>query len=216
MREVFDVLWDALSLNPALFQLVGADPWAKLWPAIGVALLAALSTMAGHVAILKLNHISGLRLLGAVTFSAIAMVLLQTSQLAVTWLVASISLQRPLLLLPLVVVGLYSTAPLTLNFLTAIPHFGMMLGRVWQAWSYLIVVVGVAYTFHLGFWWALGFTLVGWVVMQLLSRLLRHPLDWLGSRAWTLATGRPTMVTSRDILSGAPIVPVVQRTEDQR
>ena len=30
------------------------------------------------------------------------------------------------------------------------------------------------------------------------------------------ATGRPTMVTAQDILSGAPIVPVYRRTEVHR
>ena len=55
---------------------------------------------------------------------------------------------------------------------------------------------------------ALGITLGGWTVMQMVSRLLRAPATWLGSKLWTLATGRPTMVTARDILAGTPLIPV--------
>ena len=51
-------------------------------------------------------------------------------------------------------------------------------------------------------------TLAGWLVMQLLSRLAQRPLTWMASRLWSLATGRPTMVTARDILAGTPITPV--------
>lgn len=216
MTEVWQVLKGVLGLDRALFASVYADPGALLVPAIVIALLAAASTMLGHVAILKLNRIGGLRLLSALVLSAVVVAALQIVQVAVTWTVASVVLREPLPLLPLLIVGLFSTAPLALNFLTAIPHFGLLFGRLWQAWSYLIVVVGVAYAFHLGFWWALGFTLAGWVAMQLLSRLMHRPLNWLGSRIWTLATGRPTMVTAQDILSGAPIVPVYRRTEVHR
>ena len=216
MAEVWLVLKRVLGLDPALFASVYTDPGALLVPALVIALVAAASTMLGHVAILKLNHIGGLRLLSALVLSAVVMAVLQVVEVAVTWVVASVVLREPLPLLPLLIVGLFSTAPLALNFLTAIPHFGLMLGRVWQAWSYLIVVVGVAHAFQLKFWGALGFTLAGWVAMQLLARLMHRPLNWVGSRIWTLATGRPTMVTAQDILSGAPIVPVVQRTEGHR
>ena len=91
---------------------------------------------------------------------------------------------------------------------TAMPHAGLFIGRVLEAWQYLVLVVGVSATFGVTLATALGITLVGWVVMQMVSRLLRVPATWLGSRLWTLATGRPTMVTARDILAGTPLMPV--------
>ncbi|NHB86044.1 hypothetical protein G7085_20015 [Tessaracoccus sp. HDW20] len=53
----------------------------------------------------------------------------------------------------------------------------MLFGRVLGAWSYLVMVVGVAYAFNLRFLWALGFTLTGWLLVQLASRLLQRPLN---------------------------------------
>ena len=108
----------------------------------------------------------------------------------------------------LVVVALLSTAPLVFNFVTAMPHFGLAFGRVFEAWSYLLVLVGVSHAFGVSITWAFGFTLAGWLVIQVISRVGQRPFSWVSSHLWTLATGRATMVTSRDILSGTPLIPV--------
>lgn len=208
MLDVLRTLGAALGLDAGLF---GDFTTALLWSSLGVALIAGASTMLGHVAILLLNRISGLRLVTSLLLSALTLVALYTTQAAVTWGVATLALRRPLPLVPLVAVALAALAPLAFNFITALPHLGLGIGRLLQAWSYLILWLGVSVTFGLGWFWALVFTIVGWLVMQLLSRLLHRPLDWLYSRLWTLATGRPTMVTSQDILSGMPIIPVVVR-----
>lgn len=206
MLDVLRTLGAALGLDPGLFRDYSK---ATLWAALGVAVIAGASTMLGHVAILLLNKIAGLRLATSLLLSALTLVFLYTSQAAVIWVLATAVLRRPLPLVPLVAVALVALAPLAFNFITALPHLGLGIGRVLQAWSYLILWLGVSVTFGLGWAWSLGFTIVGWVIMQLLSRLLHRPLDWLYSRLWTLATGRPTMVTSQDILSGMPIIPVV-------
>lgn len=208
MVDVWDALTAALRLDPALFARISEDPWPMLWPAIGVAVIASISTMLGHVAVFLLNHIGGWRLATSLALSTIWLASLHIIQVAVTWAVASLVLQRPQPLLALIVVGLLSTAPLSFSFVTAMPHFGLMIGRLLQVWSYLVIVVGVSATFRLGIVWSIGLTVVGWVVMQTLSRLLQRPLGWVSSRVWTLATGRPTMVTSRDILAGTPIIPI--------
>lgn len=195
-----------MRLDAGLFSDLGPT---TVWAAVGVALLAGISTLLGHLAILMLNKISGLRLLTSVLLSALGLAFLYSTQAAVTWAVATVALRRPLPLVPLVLVALVATAPLVFNFITALPHLGLGIGRLLQAWSYLVLWVGVSATFAVGWLWALVFTIVGWVVMQLLSRGLQRPLNWATSRLWTLATGRPTMMTSRDILAGMPMIPVV-------
>ena len=52
------MLWAALGFDPGLFLRVDDAPMTLLWPALGVALLAAASTMLGHIAILLLNKIN--------------------------------------------------------------------------------------------------------------------------------------------------------------
>jgi len=205
MLDVLHTLWAALGLDVGLFTGLGR---ATIAPAVGVAVLAGASTVLGHVAILMLNRIAGFRLVASVLLSALSLAVLYSSQAAITWAVATAVLRRPLPLLPLLLVALLALAPLVFNFVTALPHFGLGIGRLLQMWSYLIMWLGVGTTFRLEWQWALGVTIVGWVVMQLVSRLLDRPITWVYSRAWRLATGRPVMVTSRDVLAGMPIIPV--------
>ena len=202
MADVLAALLAALTLDEAAMSAAGT------WDALGVAVLASLSTMLGHSAVLALNRIRGLRLLSTLVLNAVVLSFLRILQAAITWTVAGIVLGHPVPLLDLVIVALLSLAPQVFGVVTAMPHAGLFVGRVLEGWQYLVLVVGVSATFGVTLATALGITLVGWVVMQMVSRLLRVPATWLGSRLWTLATGRPTMVTARDILAGTPLMPV--------
>lgn len=202
MVDVLDALVAALTLNKSGIAAAGT------WAAVGVAVLASLSTMLGHSAVLLLNRIGGLRLLSTLALNAAVLSFLRIMQAGITWAVTSLVLGRPIPLLPLVLVALLSLAPQVFGVVTAVPHAGLFVGRVLEAWQYLVLVVGVSATFGVTLLTALGITLGGWTVMQMVSRLLRAPATWLGSKLWTLATGRPTMVTARDILAGTPLIPV--------
>ena len=210
MTEVWRLLGEALRLYPSLFEDVDLSAYPMLGDALGIAGLAAVSTMLGHVAVLLLNRIHGARLVASMVLSIIAFALLHVLEASVTWAVASVVLQRPLPLLPIIVVALTATAPQVFNFLTAIPHIGMFIGRVLQAWSFLVLVMGITYAYNTVFLTALGYALAGWLAMQLLMRQMQKPLAWAGSRAWTLVTGTPTMITADDILAGMPIIPVIR------
>ena len=179
MSNVLPALGAALRLDVAHLAGVG------IWTALAVALIAAVSTMASHVAILLLNRIRGWRLLTTMLLNFTSLAFLHVVQAAVTWGVASVVLWRPLSLMPLIVVGLLALAPAAFAFVQAMPHLGLFFGKVLQGWSYLILWLGVAHVFGLNRWWALGFTLAGWFVMQLLSRLMQRPLNWIGARLWT-------------------------------
>lgn len=206
MSEVVQALSAALRLDVAHFSQV------SIVTALWVALLAGLSTMLGHIAILLLNRIRGWRLITTMVLNFVSLAFLHVVQAAVIWAMVSAALLRPVALLPLILVGLLSLAPQVFAFLQAMPHFGLFLGRVLQGWSFLILWFGVGAVFGLGRWSALGLSLTGWVVMQLLSRLLQRPLSWLSAQLWSIATGRPALVTSRDVLAGMPFMPVLDRT----
>lgn len=208
MTEVWRLLGDALALNTGAFSGVDATAGALLPAALGVAAMAAVSTVLGHVAVLLLNRIRGGRLLVSLVLSILAFTGLQVVEALVTWGVGSLATRNLLPLMPLVVVALTATAPLAFNFLTAIPHLGMLIGRVLQGWSVLVLVTGIRLAYGAGLWASVAFVLAGWLTIQLLSRLLNRPIAWISSRLWTLATGTPTMVTADDILAGMPLIPV--------
>ena len=98
-----------------------------------------------------------------------------------------------------------------LSFLIFVPHFGLFLGRVLEGWALLCMVALLSPTLgvgHVG-----GARPRRW-------RLAGHAgavpgaggaVGVGGSRLWSLATGHDTYLTARDILSGAPFIPLEQQ-----
>lgn len=205
MVDVFGALGAALRLDVTTFAK--AD-MATLAAAGWIALLAGASTMIGQVAILMLNRITGARLVASVLMSTVSLAFFHSTQAAVTWMVATAVLRKSLPLVPLILVALIALAPFVFNFFMMLPYLGIGIGRLLQIWSYMVLWLGLASVFGIGWIPALGFTLAGWTAMQVLARLSVRPITWVSSRLWTLATGRPTMVTAHDILSGMPLIPI--------
>lgn len=216
MQDVFVVLGRALRLDDALFAQVTTMPLAVMADGIAIALMAGASVMLGHIAILTVNRVRRWRLLSSLLLSAVLLIVLRVVDIVVIWSIASMVLGKPVPLIPLLLVALLATGPQVFSFITAAPYFGMTFGRLLEAWGFLIVVEGIRVAFAVEIWWALGCAIAGWLVVQVLARIGKHPLNWVASRLWSLATGRPTMVTSSDILAGTPIIPVSHPRVDAR
>lgn len=207
--EVLDAVRDVWA-----FRLpdVLVDAPDDAWPiALGVAMLAALSTMIGHSVVYAINHVRGLRMVAAMALGvgySVALRLVMAVTIAVlSWAVTGVS-----------AIGgeigycyLLALAPLVLSFLIFVPHFGLFLGRVLEGWALLCMVALLSPTLGVGMWAALGLAGGAWLVTQVLSRVLAGPLASVSSRLWSLATGHDTYLTARDILSGAPFIPLEQQ-----
>lgn len=178
-----------------------------LLPGVGVAVLAALSTLLGQSGVLFLNRVRGLRFLIALSGGVLYLVVLRAVEVLIIWGVAELATRRAVPVETMLAVGLLSMAPQVFHALTFLPHLGLAVGRVLEAWSFVVFCFLIGTVYGVGLWWGAALAASGWVVVHLLSRLLAVPLGWLGSRLWTLASGRPVLITSRDILSGAPLIP---------
>lgn len=202
LEEVNQALGAALTLDPSALAEISVTG------AVGVAVLASISAMLGHSAVLLLNRIRGLRLLTTLLVNGLMLASLRVLQVAMTWGVAALVLRERVSLASILTVGLVSLAPQVFAVVTAAPHIGLFIGRLLEAWGFLVLVAGVNAYFGLGVISAVGVGLAGWAAMHLVSRLLRGPVSWAGARILTLATGRPHLVTARDILAGTPVMPL--------
>jgi hypothetical protein len=67
---------------------------------------------------------------------------------------------------------------------------GNILVKLLNLWVFLAVIVGVAVTYQFGFWESLVSTLLGWVLLELATRVpwlrIRSLDDWL----WRVTTGK--------------------------
>lgn len=205
---VFAAAADVALLRPG--QLVGAGGAASLVPvAIGVALLAGISTMAGHVVIFLLNHIHGLRLVAALTLGGLYLTFLH--------LLTGVVLALIVLLVAgqvdpvtIVVAYLLSAAPRVLGFLVFVPHLGLGLGRLLEGWGLVALVFLLPHVLPLNRWQTLALAGIAWLLTQVLSRVLARPTAQVASRVWTRVSGTTTFITAHDILAGSPFVPLGQ------
>ena len=213
LASTLTLVADVLVRDENVARLLATEP--PLLGAFGVALLAWVSTGIAHIGVLYLNQVRGVRAVIAGVTGLAWMTILRVVEATITWGVAWLVTGRALPVESVVTVFLLAMAPQVFNALTFVPHLGLPMGRLLQAWSFLVLLLLLAAAYEMPGWQALLVAASGWLVVQLLSRLLSAPLSWLGSRAWTLASGQPTLVTSRDILAGTPFIPVAAFREDE-
>ncbi len=206
LAATLSLVADVLTRDDNVARRLATDP--PLVGAFGVALLAWVSTGIAHASVLYLNRVRGVRALVAGAVGLVWVTVLRIVEALVTWGVAFLVTGRVLPVESVVTVFLLALAPQVFNALTFVPHLGLTMGRVLQAWSFLVLFLLVAATYGLPGWQALLVVASGWLLVQVLSRLLAAPIGWVGSRAWSLVSDSPVVVTSRDILAGTPFVPV--------
>lgn len=206
LAATLSLVADVLTGDGTIARSLATDP--PLVGAFGVALLAWVSTGVAHAGVLYLNRIGRLRGLVTGAVGLVWLTVLRVVEALVTWGVAWLVTRRDVPIETMVTVFLLALAPHVFAALTFLPYVGLMLGRVLEAWSFLVLFLLLGAAYALPGWLALLVTASGWLVVQLLSRLLAAPLGWLGSRLWTLASGQPVLMTSRDILAGTPFIPV--------
>lgn len=206
LGAVLALVWDVLQSDPEVARrLLDGD---MLWPAFGVLMLAALSIGIGHSSVLFLNRIRPLRVGVAAAVGLLWILLLRLVEALVTWAVARVVTGQSPPWQLLLTIFLLATAPHVFHAFTFLPWLGLLIGRVLDIWSFLVLFVLIGSVYRIPAPEAMAITASGWLVIQVLSRVLARPLSWLGSRLWTLATGTAVLITPGDILAGFPLVPV--------
>lgn len=207
IAAVGTAIWMMLTLDS------GAADWFRSYPlslqvSATVAALAGMSTLLGNSVVLFLNRIRGWRFVVTLLLNGVAMIGLYVLQAAVIAVVGPLILGSSPGLLPIVRGVMLATAPMVFGFLGMIPYLGPAITRLLQAWGVLTLWVAVAAVFHAGFVSSLLITVIGWGLMQLLSWSLSRPVTWIGDRIWQLITGKPALMTGRDLLSGHFFMPL--------
>jgi hypothetical protein len=207
MASVWLVIWGVLTGDDSVIGWFSTHP-LTLEMAVTVALLAGISTLVGESVVLFLNRVRGWRFFVTMAINALGFVLLYGLQALVIAIVGPLMLGHTPGLVEVTKGVMLSTAPLIFGFLVLIPYLGPAIARVLQAWGLLVLWLVVEVLFQTDGWTALVITGIGWGVMQLLSWSLARPVSWIGDRIWRLATGKPSMMTGRDLLSGHMFMPL--------
>lgn len=210
LAGALSLIGDVLRQDVAVTERLGTMD--LLWSSIGVALLALLSIGVGQSGVLFLNRIRGVGAMISGALALVYLIALRVLEALVTWGVALAVTGRPQSATTIITIFLLALAPQVFSAFTFLPYLGLIIGRVLEVWSFLLVFLLLSAAYELPAWRALLISGSGWLLMQLLSRLLNAPLGWISSRLWSLATGRPVLVTGANVLTGGPFVPVDAHT----
>lgn len=177
--------------------------------AVVIAMLAGSSTLIGNSVVLFINRVRGWRFAITVVLNGVAMVILYVVQAVMVALVAPLVVGNAGPGLGTVVRSvMLSSAPLIFGFLVLIPYLGPAIGRVLQAWSVVALWAVVSVAFDTDLVHGLVITLIGWGAMQLVSWGLSRPMKAVTDKIWQLISGKPSLLSGNDLLSGDFFIPL--------
>ncbi len=207
IATVWLVIWGVLTGDTSITEYFRLHP-LTLEIAVTIAALAGISTLLGDSVVLFLNRVRGWRFAVTMLLNALGFVLLYALQALVIAIVGPLIVGHTPGLATVTRGVLIATAPMIFGFLVLIPYLGPAIARVLQAWGLLVLWLVNEVLFQTDLWTALVITGIGWGVMQLLSWSLSRPVGWIGDRIWRVVTGKPSMMTGRDLLSGHMFMPL--------
>ena len=212
--EYFVTLWRvinrALWLDPALLEAAGAAAGTEAGPrafalAIGVVVVAGVSTLLGQSVTLFINRVRPGRFVLSLVMNGLLLVIGWLVWALVLWVIGlwlfpiTPTYRTMLLLIAL------SYAPLAFGFLILIPWMGPFIQRLLYVWSFIIVVGALMFEFQVGFVPALVAAGIGWLVLLGMTLTIGRPIVALRNLLWHKVTGsRMDAMLGRRALLAAP------------
>jgi hypothetical protein len=160
------VLWEALTLNPNLYEDAHQDPAALSLSRFMVG-LAALSYAVGSSFVVLIQQPSLSALGVGLLVNSLSVVLGYYLWTYLIWQIhARFYAQTPPYRELLAPVG-FAYTPQILNFITVIPLFGPPMGLVLAGWSWLAAIIAVRYGLNVSLGHALWLTGIGFIPIQI-------------------------------------------------
>ncbi|MDX1413699.1 MAG: YIP1 family protein [Candidatus Promineifilaceae bacterium] len=199
LSTLWQVIVQVLRLNEAAY--VAAVSISESWK-IGLFILitAGLSYTLGQSVVLFANRVTRRNFYISLTISALSLAFNVILWAFTIWLLAEILFGgRQSLAVVLTVVAI-SFAPYLFGFLILIPYLGNIIGYVLRIWVLLAVIVGVSAAFQFSFWQALACSALGWILLELLSRIRFLQYNRLDNWLWRVSTGTEQRLLTEDIV----------------
>lgn len=162
--------------------------------------LSGLSLTVGESIVLFANQVSWPRFVLSVVLSATLLMLSVVLWAGSIWVIAGLLFQAERPFGDLLIIVSFSYAPLMLGFLVLLPYLGNIILHLLNIWTFLATLAAVAFVYQFGFWQALTCTALGWVSLELLTRLPVVNISRLDSLLWRLSTGKPRALSVEDIV----------------
>lgn len=201
---VWEVFWRALVLDEQLLQAAQtAPPGMATAIIVTIVLLAGAAQLLGQSVVLFLNKVQPRRFLFSLLVGGIVFLVSLLLWALVIWVSGRLfGYEQPLsVVVRMVALG---SAPLVFGMFVLIPYAGPFIGRVLRAWSFLVTLGMLRFTFQADLFSALLIVGAGWLAVELLNALIGKPVEELRRRLFRRVTGSELDRTARDLLAAIP------------
>lgn len=204
MLEFIRLMWvgtiEAMRLNPRAFEYVMAGNGSG-WVILAIAILGGASLLLGQSVILFVNKVSPGRFLISLLMNGVVFTLSLMVWALAIWLTSKLLFPNEIPFLTVLrLVGL-GAAPYVFGFLVLLPYAGNFIGKVLSVWSFLVVLAGLTTLAAGNFGAALICTVIGWVLITVMSATVGRPIINARNRVWKRLTGADMDVSVQDILT---------------
>lgn len=204
MLEFIRLMWvgtiEAMRLNPRAFEYVMAGNGSG-WVILAIAILGGASLLLGQSVILFVNKVSPGRFLISLLMNGVVFTLSLMVWALAIWLTSKLLFPNEIPFLTVLrLVGL-GAAPYVFGFLVLLPYAGNLIGKVLSVWSFLVVLAGLTTLAAGNFGAALICTVIGWVLITVMSATVGRPIINARNRVWKRLTGADMDVSVQDILT---------------
>lgn len=158
--------------------------------ALAVLFLAGVSITAGESVVLFANRVSRPRFILSLITSALLLAVSVLIWAGSIWIIAQVLFDRTVPFEKLFVLVSLSYAPLILGFLVLLPYLGNLILHILNIWVFLATLGAVATVYQFPLWQALVATILGWVVLELATRLPVVNIRQIDAWLWRLSTGK--------------------------
>ncbi len=179
IEHLWDLIWAAIALDPAAYELLQRLPQGTQ-AALIIVLLAGLSQTLGQGIVLFVNQVKPLRFALSVLLSAVLFAFSYFFWSLSTWLVCDWLLPTRVPFQAVYRTLALAFAPQLFGFLIALPYAGVTLGVVISIWTLLSSIRGLGVALGLAIWPAFWCAALGWVVFQILQRTIGRPVTAIG------------------------------------
>ena len=188
LTTLWKLLGGLLWLHPETYEVALSSP-DSVQLGLTVLFLGGLSITLGQSVVLFANRVSRSRFVLSLMAAALLFMIGIGFWAFSIWLTATYVLNKPQPFIQvLTVIGL-SYAPFLFGFLVLLPYLGNILDNVLHIWVFLATLVGVGALFGLSFWQSLLCCLLGWVLLEIVSRFATQTIEAAEDWVWRISTG---------------------------
>lgn len=177
--------FDETAMEAILFQTGGN------WIAFSILICGGISLAIGQSVVLFANRVGRRRFIFSLLMSGLVFLLWIIFWAGSTWLLIQIFLNQTLSFTEIMLIAALSMAPLLFGFLVLLPYIGNVVFQLLRVWILLIFLVAISTGTEISYLLALIFTVLGWLLIELVLRFPPLQFERLRSWGWQVVTGTP-------------------------